>query len=344
MRISYYTKLSGTSFTQDVISELNENTALRCVADPKNEYDQYAVKVEAKLNNKWVHIGWIQKGKNQDISKFLQDGGKVDIILNSITGGGEDLNYGVNVGISYGNNDSADQLDKVPVRFGDAEYIYFDEKAHRAYSLAGVELVSGSMLEKEYAPQFDPKYPAKAMAKTSGAKAEDIVMLWENNKDLAADYGTLMHRSLELYYKTHKVMDLIDDNKERDRSCMNWMPDHIGGIVDKFIAASGIREAEVEVRVKYGRYTGIIDNLQPTPYGYIINDYKFAKELKEVKYKEFGKLMKYSIQQNLYREILEKAGVKVFAMNLWQFDGTDWHKVELKKVNIMEKLNETIEK
>ena len=52
MKTSYFTKLSGTSFRQDAVAELakNQNHALlRCVPEPDNEYDQYAVRVEAML-------------------------------------------------------------------------------------------------------------------------------------------------------------------------------------------------------------------------------------------------------------------------------------------------------
>ena len=43
MKISYYTKLSGTSFRQDAVAELSKvkgTALLRVVPEPENEYDK----------------------------------------------------------------------------------------------------------------------------------------------------------------------------------------------------------------------------------------------------------------------------------------------------------------
>lgn len=348
-RISYYTKLSGTSFHQKELAKVKPGvTKLRCIAHEDNEYDQYAVEVQALIKHKkmsgsyedWEQIGWIPKGHNEDIWHECLEGGIVEIICSDITGGVDGKeNLGCNVGITYGKDDSVAEsllptFDKEKVIYGDADYIYFDADQHMAYDLEGHVLRSGSQIEEMYRPKVNFEYPAKAIAKSTGVKKEDVLLVWDNNKELSAEYGTLVHKALQYYYDTHDILENIDEKKEREFNLRNWMPHNLAEIVIDFINASGVKEAETEVRVKYGRMTGIIDNLQKTDGGFIINDYKVTSKLGEVKYEHYGKMLKYTIQQNVYRQILEGLGYKVKAMYLWQWDGTEWTKHEVKPVEV----------
>jgi len=345
MKVSYYTKLSGTSFRQDAIKNIKAGTTpLRAVAEPDNEYDKYAVRVEALTDEGWTQIGYFQKGKNQNISEALQEGKTVKVGCSEVTGVDKDT-MGVNVSVEYEEDDSgidpADMRDmeKQKVVFGDDDYVYFDTVNHKAYDKNGHELLSGSRAEKIFAPEFDPKYPAKAVAKSTGVAFDDVISIWENNRDLSSSYGTLIHEALEKYLLYAPVLRKIDANKEREHTATNWMPNALGEIVDKFVATSGIKDCKnVEVRIKHGTRTGIVDLLLVDGDEFTLMDYKIMPEVKEVKYKAFGKNTKYTVQQNYYREILEDCGLKCRGMYLWNWDGKEWKKIELKKVNVKEEL------
>lgn len=345
MKISYYTKLSGTSFRQDAIAALAKvkEPLLRLVPEPENEYDEYAVRVDAMLQEGWAQIGYIQRGKNQDIQKRLLSGLDVSISLSAITG--EDKKtLGVNVAIGWNDDsgiDPADMRDFVrqKVFIGDAEYVWFDTVNHKTYDENGKELLSGSNAEKMFAEQFDPKYPAKAIAKKTGTKPDDIVSIWEVKRDLSADYGTVIHEALEKYLRYAKVLRKVDENSEREHSAKNWMPEAIGEVVDKFVEASGIESADnVEVRIKHGNRTGIVDLLVLNGKEFTLFDYKVMPEVKSVKYKVFGKMQKYTIQQNYYREIIEDNGYTCKGMFLWNWDGTKWSKLKVSKIKVKENL------
>lgn len=341
--ISYYTKLSGTSFRQEEIKKLKKGTPLRCVPRPENEYDSYAVEVQALLNDGWVQIGWIQKGKNIEIQKQLLDGLEVKISLSEVTGIDKET-LGVNVAIEYGDDSGLDPIDmrdfeEQKVLIGDSDYIFFDTVNHKAYDEYGHELLSGSNAEKQFAPTFDPKYPAKAIAKKTGTLVDDIVAIWENKGDLAAEYGTLIHSALEKYLPYASELRKIDENQEREHTAKNWMPEAVGEIVDKFVETSGIKEAKnVECRIKFGNRTGIVDLLLVDGKEFTLLDYKIMPEVKEVKYNIFGKQRKYTVQQNFYREILEDNGYKCKGMFLWNWDGKEWKKIKIAKVDIKEYL------
>ena len=344
MKHSYFTKLSGTSFRQETILKCAPfKTNLRCVAHPDNEYDQFAVEVQALTDKGWEQIGWIRKGENEEISKYLQSGGDVLINLSDITGLDKDTK-GVNVGIVYGIDDSVDPemfKDMTPqkVAYGDTDYVFFDEANHKAYDEDGHLLLSGSQAEHKFLKDVDLTYPARALAKSTDCFPEDFLKIWEHNRDLAASYGTTVHAALETYFKYHKIMEKADKHKERDHTAKNWMPEHLGAIVDLFIKTSGYKEAEVEIRIKFGNRTGIVDCLTKNDDGtYTLNDYKITKQIKDVKYEGFGKHKKYTVQQNFYREILEEAGLVVKEMLLWQYDGSEWTKHKLEKINVKESL------
>ena len=156
MKVSYYTKLSGTSFRQDAVAELAKakSPILRLVPEPENEYDEYAVKVEAMLSDGWSQIGYIQRGKNQEIQKRLLEGLDVAITLSAVTG--EDkATLGVNVAIEWEDDSGIDPADMrdfevQDVFIGDDDAVYFDTINHKAYDKNGKELLSGSNAEKMF--------------------------------------------------------------------------------------------------------------------------------------------------------------------------------------------------
>lgn len=331
MAISYFTKLSGTSFHQEELSKVKPRvTPLRLVPRPDNEYDQYAVEVQALLDD-WVQIGWIQKGHNQELQKVLLDGEDVLIECTEITGQDKST-LGCNVGIAYGKDDSADapkQLPKQIVVLGDEPYIWWDEANHKAYSPDMKELYSGSKVEKAPFGEFDPTYPAKALSKKTGVKPQDIVDMWTWNGDVASRYGTLVHEALEHYWLYNEQMMMLDDAKKRECRAWNWMPDDLGRIVEAFLKHLRTwNSVKPEVRIKYQQYTGIVDLLEEMPDRYIIHDYKITNEIKDVKYPclEGGKVpfKKYTLQQNCYRYIIEQVTGKETTMMLHQWNGEKW--------------------
>lgn len=346
MRISYFTKLTGTSFRQDTIAKLNGKSRLKLVARPDNEYDEFAVECLAQTNDGWESIGWIAKGKNQDLSRVLQAGEDVQICLQEVTGGSESApTLGVNVSIIYGNDDAVDvsKMAKVKVQYGDDSFIYFDEENHEAYDVNGNRLLSGSRLEDQYQQKDGLEYAAKALSAKTGVFTEDLRGLWEAKGEIAASYGTLIHRAIELAYKWFPTIYDLDSNLEEEQNYLRLAPPVIGEILNKYFKfreendPHHYTKVETEVRVKYGKFTGIIDNLciDEDNKTFFICDYKVIQKLKDVKYGN-KKMKKYTLQQNLYRYIMEQAGYQCLGMYLHIWDGTAWKQEELEVVDILE--------
>lgn len=351
-KFSYFTKLSGTSFRQDEIKKLKEKTKLRVVPRPDNEYDQYAVEVQALLKEGWTQIGWIPKGKNIDIAMLLGEGGSVDISVSSVTGGTkEHPTMGVNVAIEYAVDDSADISQAKPekVIYGDADVIYFDVDNHDAYDDKGRLLLSGSRFEEKYHPDVDFKYPAKAIAKKSGVLYADVINMWEAKKNIAATYGTLIHKALEEAHNYRGIIHTMDDNLEEDKSLTRLMPADIANIISKYwkfrnniTPGFSKNKIETEVRIKYKNLTGIVDNLEWCDDGFYIYDYKITEKISNIKYIGLGSTFtakKYTLQQNFYRHILEHVtGKKCLGMSLLVWNGEEWSKEGIERLDIEELL------
>ena len=345
MKLSYFTKLSGTSFRQEEIKQLKARTMLRVVPRPDNEYDQFAIEVQALLSDGWTQIGWIPKGKNVDMAEWLGEGGEVKIMLSGVTGGGKETpTLGVNVAVEYGKDDSVNiaNLEKVKVLYGDEDYIYFDEAKHNAYDANGKLLLSGSRFEEKYHPEFNAKYPAKAIAKRTGLFEDDVINLWEHKRDISASFGTLVHKALEEAHNFKAQIDKMDENLEEEESFRRLLPKDLANIVQKYFKfreqiTPGFldNKIETEVRVKFENYTGIIDNLEWHGENFFIFDYKVTDEVKDVSYVGGFKAKKYTLQQNFYRYILENVTHgKCLGMALMVWNGEEWSREEIYNIEI----------
>ena len=349
MKHSYYTKLAGVSFRQKAVAQLKPGkTPLRTIAEPENEYDKYAVRVEALLGDGWELIGYIAKGSNVDIHNFLVEGGVVKIECKDVTGEDKDT-LGVNVSIEYGEDEIVElsKLTKQSVDFGDTPFVYFDESTHRTYDPEGRLLQSGSETEHKYAGEADLSYAAKAIAKRTGLRVDDITSVWDAKAEMSRMYGTALHRAIELRLLYSDVMDELDEYKKRDHSAVNWMPDYLGNAVDaverilQSAIFSGYAQRYSEARLKFGNLTGIADLILMNPDGeFRLVDFKTNQEIKNVKY-EFGTKTNYTVQQNHYRTILEKLGYKCNGMDLLHFDGNEWKVIPLERVDLEQEITWT---
>ena len=93
-------KAVGVTFgnRQRVISRLSVGQPVRFVPEPGNPYDNFAVKIETMSGEQ---IGYISKDHNQDVFNNIRSGrAKYDPVVSSITGGGFDTAYGVNLEVT----------------------------------------------------------------------------------------------------------------------------------------------------------------------------------------------------------------------------------------------------
>lgn len=340
MKKSYYTKLVGTSFDDrpKAIASMAAKNELRLRREKDNPYDPRAVAADAMIKGKWLPIGYISKESNEDLAKWLDNGGEVEINLEDITGGDEGKNYGVNVAITYGNA-SVDiselvKFKKLIPHIGHGE-VYFDEENHNYYDEYGNQMISGSRFEDKYSPEVSFEHIAKALGKASSIHPTTLTGLWEKQGKLAADFGTAGHAALQLYFDEYETLKQLDEYKNRPHTPENFLPNTLGRIVKDFLGRFSLDpvRCSAEVFVRHENKCGFVDLLvEKDDKTFSVVDYKFVNKLKQVKYTKFGEHMKYTLQQNFYRDIIEANGYTVDSMSLAHFDGLNWHKVEVEKV------------
>lgn len=336
MKVSYFGKAAGTTMDgrQDVIALMSPKTKLVLRREQNNKFDANAIAIDALLDGDWRCVGYIPKEKNENLAKELDKGTRVAIALKEITGGG-DKNYGLNYSIEY-ENDISVELKRLIPDIGTG-FVMFDEENHAYFDEDGNRMISGSVFEEEFSPIANFSYAAKAMGKSTGIKPDEILELWDENRDLSADYGTLIHKGLETYFKKHELMKRLDSHKKRIHTATTYMPQAVGDIVDKYIALNGAGFAErcsPEVFIRHEGRCGFVDLVEQDGKGLITHDYKFVKELKKVKYREYGEYNKYTLQQNFYRTLIEANGHEVHGMVLELFRDGVWGSVEVEKIEL----------
>ena len=226
-----------------------------------------------------------------------------------------------------------------------ADGLTFYPEEHR-YFLGEKELVSVSTIVKEYAP-FDVQAAAVRASKNIkhehyGKTPEEILSIWKEKGQAAADAGTEVHNFGEACFcikegHEEQMEDrfrqrLADDGLEaadgKEEALARWW-DQLD--LDRYVLVA--KETRI-VNPEMG-YAGTIDLLlyDLNEHCYVLKDYKTNADL----YRWYGKMLrpplsiirdndhgKYTLQQNLYRIQLENIGINVGHMDLiWlKEDGT----------------------
>ena len=335
----YWEKLAGTSFRQGEIDKLTGEEDIRLVAEPDNQYDSSAVRVEAG----GVLIGYIPKGRNKEIADILISGSEVKIDEWTITGGMDGKNYGVNVHIILPISDRLKHMKRLDSPYTQ-KTILFDERHHRYFDEEGNPLQSGSGFEEEQVGTPDLSFAAKAIAKATGLQQSEVQDLWDKHGEASRDFGTLLHNCLDYYFSNYFKMCQYAINRELDMSATLFFPATVGKIIDAyadFINEEDIAASETETFIQWGSCCGVVDRIHYLDENTCeIIDYKTTSNDEVVKTKDFGELDKYTLQQNFYRSILEHYGLTVEAMKLHVWDGDKWSEKTLKRVDLGKVIND----
>jgi hypothetical protein len=92
-------KLTGVSFDgrQENIKKVFSSTPLRLTRDRRNEHDNYAVMVEANIDEEWKEVGFIPAKYNKPIALAIDGCIDISIRLDSKYGGDKGYVYGMSV-------------------------------------------------------------------------------------------------------------------------------------------------------------------------------------------------------------------------------------------------------
>ncbi len=105
---SFHTKLAGVTFEgrQDVVARLEPGEPLRLVRQPDNEYDPNAC---ALFDPRGAQVGFFNRRLAEALAPAIDTGAAYDVTVTDVTGGDGDKGLGVNVLVSRGPTDAAEE-------------------------------------------------------------------------------------------------------------------------------------------------------------------------------------------------------------------------------------------
>jgi ATP-dependent exoDNAse (exonuclease V) beta subunit len=227
------------------------------------------------------------------------------------------------------------------------EYIEFDEKPHVYYINGSSDgVISVTTFIHEFFPKFDADLIIDKMMNSSrwtdskyyGMTKEEIIQEWEDNKNLAAHKGTIMHRDIELYWNGLEVK-----NKSKEFN-------YFLKFYEDYSYLKPYR-TEWEVYDEDLLLAGSIDMLFEDDGELIIYDWKRSRDIKEdnrwdsglypVSHLPHSNFWHYSLQLNLYKAILEKNyGKKVKEMYLLWLHPNNESYIRLKVPNLQNEVKD----
>lgn len=230
--------------------------------------------------------------------------------------------------------------------FNEGVMVEFDKTNH-TYRHKGEPLMGATTFLKQFTKEFNGEQIAKALEKSWGVTAQEVLGLWSDNNSLATDFGTVVHKALENYVKNKPLGEKIVSKNGKENPAL---PKHpiLRSICEGYdkVAGEGKVLSEILVTdVEAGR-CGQVDNfliVDEEKKVCRIRDYKVnigseetsqgAKLLPPYEKMPANKLSKYTLQLNFYAQMMEKSG--------WTVDGLDvfvledgWKHYELERVNI----------
>lgn len=191
--------------------------------------------------------------------------------------------------------------------------IYYDEHTHTYTNEAGEVYLSGSVYADGFRKAFDKQAIAKLMADKIKADPADILAMWDLKSQTSMDFGNAIHKALQLYEQYNGLAEALNKTTHSH--------DHpvIKQAVDGFMDAHKEETAMSEVLVvdHQAKRAGRIDRLlivDKTKKICRVQDYKTNADITK-------ELAVYWHQLNFYGGILEAAGWKVQAPEIFHYDG-----------------------
>ncbi len=227
--------------------------------------------------------------------------------------------------------------------------ILFEPIAH-TYHFGGKQLTSATTHTKTFYKPFDEESISSVSAKAWGVAQQDIKDLWNDNRELTSEFGTVVHKALELYTKHQALGQSISDKK--GTSSNYAIPKHpiLRSIIEGFIAidktkGSIVAEALI-TNVKKG-FCGHADRIEIIDLDKKIcriGDYKINVDSEEIdRYNKVlppleklpaNKLSKYQIQMSIYANMLQASGWTVEGLDVYIYEDK-WKHFEFPVIQII---------
>ena len=230
--------------------------------------------------------------------------------------------------------------------------VHFDPYKHQ-YTHNGNVLVGATTWLKDYYKPFNSNAIASSCASGWGVTKEEILAIWDGNKNLACDLGNLVENAVQHYDEHYTVGHAI--SKKKKDGTNPAMPKHpvLRTIVEEFASLDIVPEGATVIPqalitdAQNGR-AGLADRLLVLGYKRVrIQDYKANIDADKVD-KNFAplppyddmpatKITKYHLQMIYYADMLMKSGWTVEGLDALVYEDT-WRVFSLPVLPLRERV------
>jgi len=331
-------KAVGLSF-RHVKEQLKANDKVKLVPEPTNKYDPNALSIQTLDGEMLGYVGKKDKLRTKILKKALKEEVTLPVIVANYYKEGDDKLWDsveegdlVQLWLRAYSKTPVDDDSFVEVESLTGEKVLWSEYLHVCTDLKGNELMGGSTYASLNEKDFDSERIAKAWAKKNDLETEAVLDYWNDLSQISMDYGTAVHKAMELYCKHHKIMG--------HEESLPRVP-HLREAVKSYLKVSDFKNCVAEPLITDTEMgmSGWIDTLRYTsPKTVIIEDFKTNtfKDDKSYYAKWPGKLQGYKRQMDFYGTILENWGYKVENTIVWHWHEGKWNKHELRFNRIKE--------
>lgn len=220
--------------------------------------------------------------------------------------------------------------------FNEGLPVEFDPVKH-LYSYQGKILNGATGIIKKFYKPFENDIIAAMSAKAWGVETNEVKAIWDGNKNITADFGTVIHKTLEHYNNFRKVGEIIQKKKELEENYaipkMPFLKEIVAGFLEVNKTSGEEILSEVLLTNVAEGFAGTADLLL------IVNkekkicrvqDYKINVDSEEInKYNKVlapfdhlpaNKLSKYQLQLSVYSNLLEKSGWTVEGLDVFVYE------------------------
>lgn len=213
-------------------------------------------------------------------------------------------------------------LTGAPVASGEilGDGVLFNKEDH-TYSKNGLPYLSGSTFAHMFEKEFPKETIAKKVADRDGKEAEDVLAGWDSKGEISLQYGTLIHRCIEVWCKYGEE----PNNEYLKEIVQDW----------REVFGDAPMENELFIQDDTHQLCGVADAIS----GVTLYDWKTGDIHKKVQHtlgKEFPNdmLSLYTLQLNFYLYICEQNGRKINKLVIGWLNGEHWEKVDVPIIDI----------
>lgn len=330
MKYATEVKAVGLSF-RHVKEQLKPNDQVKLIPEPDNKYDPNALSIQTLNGDMLGYVGKKDKLRSKMLKKAQNEEVLLPVIVANYYKEGDDKLWEsveegdmVQLWLRAYSKTPLDDDSFVEIESFTGERVLWSEYLHVCTDLQGNELMGGSTYASLGEKEFDSENIAKKWAKKNGYNTTDVLAFWNDLSQISMDYGTAVHKGMELYSKHHKAFG---------NDALPRVP-HLREAVKKFLEVSDFNNciAEPLITDTEKGMSGWIDNLRfIDAKTVIIEDFKTNtfKDDKQYYSKWEGKLKTYKRQMDYYGTILENKGYTVPNTIVWHWYQGKWNKHEL---------------